>query len=214
MKTTLIHINQKIRNSFNKCSKRNRLTQTGGILLYWLICISTCAMLSCTNTVFHENTKSVTIDASLYISPEDGQSWICEYADSNGKLIEIPISNSTTDITIEYPINTVFPVRFRLSNSTSVISRYTNSEHFGMIIPFSAQIDVYTSAASDIFFTVLMSSHNTPEQSMLYCSCFNWEKLIQTLHKYTDPYELDLNAASADIAHGRFTSKSLRKPLP
>lgn len=165
---------------------------------------------SCKNSLFHTDTDFYTISPSLYLPQDNASSWVCEYTDPKGHIIDISIDNPFTDIVIEAPVNTIFPVRFRLKDSVSVIERCLNNQHLGLIFPFSDEMQTSDSAASYIFFKILTCSNNSPDQSMEFCSSFNWQRLILSLSKYNDPYSLDLDAAAADIAQGTFTSKSLK----
>ncbi|MBP7479832.1 MAG: hypothetical protein KA785_05230 [Spirochaetaceae bacterium] len=173
-------------------------------------CALSLILLCCKKSVFHTDTFFMTIHPSVYLTQENALSWLCEYADNEGRIIEIPIDNTLADIVIEVPIHAIFPVRFRLRDSVSVLERCLNNQHFGMIVPFSEEMQIAESAASDIFFKVLTSSYNNPDQTMGFCRTFNWQRLIDYLRKYEDPYALDLDSAAADIARGTFTSKSLK----
>ena len=201
-------------NSPHTCSLLNNPLQKRVPLAGFSILIFSALLFCCTIDPFHPDTKVLSIDPSLYLPPSQSSLWICEYFDSKGNVIEIPLENLFEILTIEYPVNTVFPLRFRLTDSCSASQKYLNTIHLGLIVPFSQDMKIEDSAACDIFFTIIKGSYNSAEQSMLYCSCFNWEKLIISLSKYEDPYALDLDAAAEDIARGRFTSKSLKKRLP
>ncbi len=162
-------------------------------------------------SLFHPDTVQYSFNAPESLSYENGLYWCCEYADSSGIINTIEVNTPSQTIYLEFPRGSVFPVRFVLSDKISASLRCSNVIRSGFVYPFSSDMKAADSAVSDIFFTVLTGSYNTPEESIQYARCFNWEKLIITLSKFDNPYELDLEAAASDIAHGVFTSKSLKK---
>ncbi len=174
-----------------------------------LLLILPLIIFSCDKIFFHPDTVFYTISPSQYLAQEAETSWICEYADAKGNIISIQIDKLLTDIIIEAPIHCVFPVRLRLNDSLSIRERIVINQNFGLIFPFSEKMNASDSAASEVFFKILTCSKSSSEQAMNLCSRFNWQRLLNSLSRYTDPYSCNLDRAAADIAQGIFTSKSL-----
>lgn len=181
--------------------------------IYYVVC-SFFLLTGCSQPFFTSDIQNISIIPAQHISGTNDIIWKFEYINETGRIIEIPISNIYEEIIIEAPSHLVFPLRIvPLLENTPVKNLLVSKEHLGMIVPISQEINLWSSACTDIFFKIIYASKNNPSDSLLYCSYFNWDKLEKTLYKYENPYELDFDNIAHDIAHGTFTSKSIKKPL-
>jgi hypothetical protein len=64
-----------------------------------------------------------------------------------------------------------------------------------------------------VFFKLIQGASDT-KAAIAYASYFNWEKLVESLEKQSDPFLLDIDLMATAIAEGSFTSKSIKKLLP
>lgn len=180
------------------------------LALFWLLFFTSCVFDFLPNP---KSEQSLCFDFLQYIKPQNDLVWKLSYFDKDANLIEIPIESYE-------PINIVLPASFCTSIMLSCdfemsqnLEIALNQKCWGFILPYGKIASPATSVASLVFFKLIQGAEN-PKEALDFVSFFNWGKLIESLEKKADPFELDIDLMTRDIAKGKFTSKSIKKLLP
>lgn len=182
-----------------------------------LFFISLFLIHSCSFNFFPNPEEEVVFcfEALKYISPQKDLSWKLSYIDTHAQIIEIPIDSVEKYEKIEILLPPSFCTATLLScdiEESENFEKALNEQVWGLIFPSKPIASPATTVASLVFFKLIQGSED-PKTALEYASFFNWEKLIESLEKRADPFELDIDLMASDIANGKFSSKSFKKLL-
>ncbi len=80
----------------------------------------------------------------------------------------------------------------------------------GTIFPFQSNLDIWGGFAAQIYIRLILQSEKKIE-AYEYSQKFNWNKLINKIREYENPYELDMDKIICDIASRNFSAYSVKK---
>jgi hypothetical protein len=150
-----------------------------------------------------------------YISYPKDLVWTLSYFDSDGKLIQLDIATKNYEaVQIAIPPEhcTALLLSCDLEKSEN-FEKALAEKPWGFIAPFGREASEASTVASLVFFKLIQGASDT-KAAIAYASYFNWEKLVESLEKQSDPFLLDIDLMATAIAEGSFTSKSIKKLLP
>ncbi len=158
-------------------------------------------LLSC-DSAFFNKTKSITF-TNIRFQGNIAQAHII-YLDEKAEKKVLPLSDIHKDtITLNIKKNRLTPV---LLFSSSV-----DAEPLGCIYPFSTTLSIHGGFTSWILYRLLIASNNQIDLTHNYLSHFNWERFMQTIQEYENPWILNQDLIIENIADKTFNMYSIKE---
>ncbi len=163
--------------------------------------ISILFIVSC-NTSFFD--KPIPIQLTNILPKNNQNPTQLIYVDENHNSKTIKLSNSQQDsITIPLKKNHLTPILVYTSN--------LDGEPRGCLYPITTAIDMHSGFAAWIAYRLLIASHEKKSLTHTYLSHFNWQRFINYIKKYENPWILDQDLIIENIADKTFNVYSIRE---
>ncbi len=128
------------------------------------------------------------------------------YIDENYSVQKLLISNqSDNNISISLNQNFLTPVLLY----TSPI----DSKPKGCIYPISTEIDIYGGFAAWILYRIMLQTNENKQLAQEYLSHFNWQRFINYIQKYENPWMLNQDIIIENIVDKTFNVYSIKEKL-